>query len=121
MMHQAEHNVGDHEDPVAGPTWMVSVIGVILLVVIFLGLTALYYNYANSEAATKVLDRAAADFEAVNAAQRARIHGEARWQQRDAEIVDDAGTGDGPPPMEDHLTIPIEQAMQAVVQEYGKK
>lgn len=39
-----EHNPGDHEDPLPGPTWLVGIIGVVLLVVIVFGLTSLYYG-----------------------------------------------------------------------------
>ena len=39
-----EHNVGDHEDPVAGPTWMIGFIGVVLLVVVVLGVASVYFQ-----------------------------------------------------------------------------
>jgi len=112
-MHQAEHNLGDHEDPMAGPTWMVSIVGVVLLIVIFLGLTALYYNFARTAEETAIVSRQAADFEALHAAQAAKLAGEPRWESRQAEGADEGV-------MEEHLVIPIDRAMQAVVREYGR-
>lgn len=32
-----EHNPGDHEDPMGGPTWLVGIIGVIILIVVLFG------------------------------------------------------------------------------------
>ena len=38
MSDHAEHNPGDHEDPLPGPTWIVTFLGVVLLAVIILGI-----------------------------------------------------------------------------------
>ena len=50
-----EHNPGDHEDPVPASTWMVGLVGTIALVIIMLGLTALYYNAKSEEFTEKHL------------------------------------------------------------------
>jgi hypothetical protein len=113
-MHQPEHNIGDHEDPAAGQTWLVSFVGTALLIVIFLGLTALYYNYAANEEATKVIARQPMGFEQITAAQQAQLEGEPRWIERPSEDPEN-------PVMEPHLVIPIEQAMELVVKEHGQR
>jgi len=114
MMHQPEHNTGDHEDPIAGQTWMVSFVGTALLIVIFLGLTALYYNYAATEAEAMIIDREPAQFNALTAAQLAQLQGVPRWEERQAE-----GAEEGV--MDRHLVIPIDQAKRLVVEEYGHR
>lgn len=52
-----EHNPGDHEDPLAGPTWIIGFLGAVLLAVITLGLTALFYNADREEEAAKIIAR----------------------------------------------------------------
>lgn len=89
---------------------MVSIVGIILLVVIFLGLTALYYNFANSEVAERVIGRATVEVDELNAAQHARIEGSPHWESRQVEGADEGV-------MDDHLIIPIDRAMQLVVDE----
>ena len=43
MSHEyLEHNPGDHEDPLAGPTWTVGIIGTVMFVVTVLGVASLY-------------------------------------------------------------------------------
>ena len=113
-MHQPEHNIGDHEDPAAGQTWMVSFVGTALLIVIFLGLTALYYNYAAFEAEQKVLARQPVEFEKLQREQAAQLQGEARWVARASEDPENLVK-------EQHLVIPIEQAMELVTREYGQQ
>ncbi len=115
-MHQAEHNIGDHEDPAIGQTWLVSLVGTALLIVIFLGLTALYYNYANTESEIKLLDRQPAEFEHLHAAHVAQLSGSPRWEEREVPNPDDPDK----PLLEQHFVIPIDQAMDLVVKEYGQ-
>ena len=44
-MHEVyEHNPGDHEDPLPGPTWILGILGSGLLGVVVLGVTALFFN-----------------------------------------------------------------------------
>lgn len=113
-MQQPEHNVGDHEDPIAGQTWLISFVGVALLIVIFLSLTALYYNYAAGEETTMVINREPVEFLQLTESQAAQLEGEPRWEARQV-----LGAEEGE--MEHHLVIPIDHAMNFVVQEYGQE
>ena len=39
-----EHNPGDHEDPLAGPTWTLGITGIELFAVSVLGVAAIFYD-----------------------------------------------------------------------------
>lgn len=101
-----EHNPEDHEDPLSGPTWLMGVIGAVLLLVIILGLTALYYGASQEEMREKVYTRDYPDLVELRAQQRARLTGEPHWEEREVnmEIVR-------------ALVIPIDQAMDLVAEE----
>jgi hypothetical protein len=98
-----EHNPGDHEDPLAGPTWTISFIGVALLAVSMLGVAALFYDVEGIERDVKVLAVPVEEVATMRAAQEARLAGPVRLERRIEG--------------EDSLVIPIEQAMEAVVSE----
>lgn len=101
-----EHNPGDHEDPLTGPTWIIGFLGSVLLAVIVLGLTALVYNAQHEETQIKIIQRDPQELENLRAAQTARITGEPRW----VEVLEGEK-------VVQHLVIPIDQAMQLVVNE----
>ncbi len=50
-----DHNPEEHDDPSAGPTWLTTVVGVLLLVATVLGVTALYYNVKAGEVEREVI------------------------------------------------------------------
>ena len=103
-----EHNPGDHEDPLTGPTWIIGFLGAVLLAVIMLGLTALVYNAQHKETLIKIIERDPQELENLRAEQTARITGDPRWVEvfEGEKVVQ-------------HLVIPIDQAMQLVVNEGG--
>ncbi len=104
-----EHNPGDHEDPAPGPTWLIGFIGVVLLVVVVLGVTALFFDTETEEAAVNVLQTKALDLEELKALQLARLEGPARWE---VEIKEGTVASR-------RIVIPIDEAMQQVVVEMG--
>lgn len=104
-----EHNPGDHEDPVAGPTWLMGLVGTILLVVIIFGLTAMYYNAQARKTEEKLLQRDPLELRLYRQQQEAMLTGEPRWV---VEQVNDMETR--------RYVIPIDQAMDRVVQESSR-
>ncbi len=104
-----EHNLGDHEDPLAGPTWLVGVFGVVTLVAIIGGLTALYYNEKNSEIEEQVVIPPREEVADLTAAQEALLAGPPRSVVREEQGEQVKA-----------YVIPIERAMELVVKEYGR-
>lgn len=101
MSEQFEHNPGDHEDPEIGSTWMVGLVGTIVLIVIVLALTAMHYNIEQQQVREKQLER---DISTVRMLRQThREHLERWWVDEDA----------------DRVGVPIEHAMELVVEEYG--
>ncbi len=103
-----EHNIDDHEDPAASSTWLVGFIGVVLLVVTMLGVTALYYNVKADRVDEKVVKPDRWDVKKLRIQQEQRLNTPARWVERDegGEVTR-------------ALSIPLERAMKSVVEEYG--
>lgn len=102
-----EHNIGDHEDPLAGSTWLIMLIGSVLLVVIMLGLTALYYTSKNRAVETEIVAAPVQALLDLRAVQNARLTGAPRWEKRD-----DAGN---------EITafvIPIDRAIEITAREF---
>lgn len=105
-----EHNPGDHEDPLTGPTWIIGFLGAVLLVVIMLGLTALFYSATHQEEQKKVVERSPQELNDLLNKQWAQLHvATPRW-------VIDPSLDEGQPPVK-RLVIPLEQAMEIVVKE----
>jgi len=111
MSDNYEHNSGDHEDPLPGPTWIVAILGAVLLTVIVLGLTALFYNAEAKEDAVKVIAKEPDEIINLRREQTATLHGVPRL--REVSEMDAAGQ----PRIVQSLAIPIDQAMQIVVNE----
>ena len=106
-----EHNPDpkDHDDPVSGPTWLVGLIGAILLAVTMLGLTAFYYNVQATEFETQFVGTERLDVIELRQQQEALLTGPPRWvdrQEQDQTVR--------------AFVIPIEQAMALVVEEEGR-
>ena len=101
-----EHNPGDHEDPLTGPSSYVGLVGVLILVAMLLGLTALYYNMVTEEEVEKVINSGREELDDLRWEQSLHLTGPARWEERlvDGEVVI-------------ALIIPIEEAMELVVRD----
>ena len=108
MTDRYEHNIDDHGDPAASSTWLVGFIGVVLLVVTMLGVTALYYNVKAAEVDTQVVQVEIDEVTDARARQELRLTDSPHWEERDdsGEIVR-------------ALVIPIERAMELVVAEHA--
>jgi hypothetical protein len=104
MSDQFEHNLGDHEDPLPGPTWIIGILGSVLLAVVVLGVTALFFNADARMIDTKVMEQAYPQFETLKEAQLARLQG----PPRKVEVVENDK-------VVETVVIPIEQAMQKLV------
>ena len=105
-----EHNPGDHEDPVPSSTWMVGIVGVIVLLVTIFGLTALLYRASGDELQEKVISRSFEEVGDLRESQEKLLHHEAGWIKRDIP-------GTEGKEQEDVFVIPIESAMELVIQE----
>ena len=68
-----EHNPDDHEDPAAGPLWLVAALGTFLFIVTVLALTALYYNQQSMEDEGKLITATAQEIEDLRTEQEARL------------------------------------------------
>lgn len=100
-----KHNLDDHEDPAAGPLWLVAGLGIFLFIITVLTLTALSYNQQSLEEESKVTTATAQEIEDLRAEQQARL-AEAHLDQFEDEIA---------------LVIPIERAMEIIAEEYGER
>lgn len=110
-----EHNPSDHEDPLPGPTWIVGVLGAVLLTVIMLGLTALYYNADAREEAEKYVERDNAALLELQAQQHAVLQAGPRL--REVSELDAQGNAR----VVQALSIPIDQAMRLVIEESSSR
>ena len=104
-----EHNIQDHEDPSAGYTWMIGLVGTVLLVVTVLGTTALYYNIKASEVKEVVIEPERIDVKQLRAKQLKVLNDPSRWVERE----DESGE------IKRHLAIPIDRAFELVIEQHG--
>jgi hypothetical protein len=106
-----EHNPGDHDDPVAGSTWLIGAVGTAALLVTIFGVTALLYHADEEQMLVSVVNQPAAEQQRLRAEQEARLAKEPQWikvREEGAETETDA------------FVIPIERAMELVVREAGE-
>ena len=101
-----DHNPGDHDDPQAVPIWYLGLVGVVLMVVVVLGLTAVYYNVKAGVYQEQVVRKTYREVQDLRAAQEALLAGGMVEVEEQGETVR-------------KNTIPIEQAMRLVVEEAG--
>jgi hypothetical protein len=101
-----EHNPDDHDDPTAGFTWLMGLVGALLLVVIILGLTALYFNVKAEMFQRQVVSAERLELQALRREQEALLAGPPRFIEREQQ--GETVTA---------YIIPIEQAMEIVVRE----
>ncbi len=104
-----EHNPGDHEDPMSGPTWLIGFIGTIILIVIVLAVTALL-KFTETDAQEQLLVAPdLAELVEIRSRDTARLSGEPRV----VEFLDVQGN------RSTRLVIPIEEAVQHVADEFS--
>ena len=101
-----EHNPGDHEDPAPGMTWMMGIIGMLILIVIYFGITAVYRDSQTFDDAEKYQAEAEKPAEAVKRAAMEQIN------TKDWHPVDNA---EGV--RENRWTIPIDRAMDLMAEQ----
>lgn len=104
-----EHNIQDHEDPAAGYTWMIGLIGTVLLVVTVLATVALYYNIKASEDKVARIEPDRKDVKLMRKKQLKVLTDRSRWVERE----DESGE------IIRHLVIPIDSAIQLVIEQHG--
>ncbi len=104
-----EHNIQDHEDPSAGYTWMIGLVGTVLLVVTILATVALYYNVQASQTKEAFTDRNRDDVDQLRNEQLKVLTDRSRWVERE----DESGE------IIRHLVIHIDRAIQLVIDEHG--
>jgi hypothetical protein len=83
MSEHHEHNPSDHEDPLTGPTWLIGVVGVVLMIVIVLGLTALYYNAYGQITHERVMTAEIRQLREHQQRQQDILHGPRRHETRE--------------------------------------
>ena len=103
-----EHNPGDHEDPLAGITWFIGFVGAVAFVVTTLAVWALFYNVKGAQEEESFIAPARSEILELKASQQELLTGQPRYID-----VDEAGE------TVRRWVIPIEQAMELVVQENG--
>jgi hypothetical protein len=104
-----EHNIGDHEDPLPGPTWIIGILGVVLLSIIILGVTALFFNADTRMVDEKVTTQGYPQFESLKKEQLDRLAGPPRIvvvKENDKDV--------------ETVVIPIDDAMKMVADRSAK-
>lgn len=104
-----EHNPKDHEDPSAGYTWMIGLVGTVLLVVTVLATVALYYNVKASKVKEVVVDRERIDVKKLRAKQLHVLSNAPHWFEREEESGE----------IKRYLAIPIDRAIELVIEQHG--
>lgn len=104
-----EHNKQDHEDPSAEYTWMIGLIGTVLLVVTVLATVALYYNIKESEVKEAFIEPERIDVKELRDKQLKVLNDSSRWVERE----DESGE------IKRHLAIPIDRAFELVIEQHG--
>ena len=110
-MHESyEHNPGDHDDPLPGPTYILTILGAVLFCVVVLGVTALFFNADERMIDRKTQLETYPQFETLKAEQLAKIAGPARKVQvnENEKLVES-------------VVIPIDVAMQKIVERAGQR
>lgn len=107
MSDSVEHNSVHHEDPIAGPTWLVGVIGAVLVLVTTFGVTGLYNGAKRDKEQVNFIDPDYPVVTSLRAAQAAQL---------DRTRYEDRAENDVPYTA---LVIPIERAMELTLEEMG--
>ncbi len=104
-----QHNIQDHEDPNAGLTWGIGLVGTILLIVTILAVVALYYNVKASKVQETVIEPQREDVRQLRAEQQQVLNDKPRWVERE----------DVNGEVQKYLAIPIDRAMELVIEQHG--
>lgn len=110
-MHESyEHNPGDHDDPLPGPTYILTILGAVLLCVVVLGVTALFFNADERMVLDKTQLATYPQFETLKAEQIAKLEGPARKVEvnENDKVVES-------------VVIPIELAMQKIAERAAQR
>ena len=105
----SKHNIHDHEDPSAGYTWMIGLVGTVLLVVTVLATAALYYNVQAAQNKESVIEPTRIDVKKLRAKQLQVLSNTPHWVERE----DESGE------IKRYLAIPIDRAIQLVIEQHG--
>ncbi|MCH2132551.1 MAG: hypothetical protein MK116_02255 [Phycisphaerales bacterium] len=109
---QLDQLEGDTEDPRGGPTWVISIASCILFFVTCVAVAGLYYWAERIEADSKFIAVASQARETRRVSEEDRLMQSAHW-----ETYTDAG---GDMTIERKLRVPIDHAMQVIVDRYGQ-
>lgn len=104
-----EHNLGDHEDPMSGPTWLVGFVGMIILIVIILAVTAVLKFTVSQVEQQALIELDVAELTAVKQRDFERLHSGPRI----VEYVDVDGN------VQTRLAIPIDRAIEQLAEDWS--
>ena len=92
------------DDPEAGTTWFLSLVGVMVMVVTVLALVVMYFDFEGSEVDRKIVDRPTVSLEKLKLGQQETLTEYGTYEIEDAE-------GN----MVKRIRIPVKQAMELVI------
>jgi len=107
MSEAYEHNPGDHEDPLAGSTWMIGLLSTVLFVVICLGITAVLYHAQRTEFTEKVLNTEVLEIARMRQTWGEQLNAPPHYLTQLTDQGEDRA-----------VVIPIESAMEIISREY---
>lgn len=99
-----DHNPGERDDPKVVPIWYLGLVGAVLLIVIVFGLTAIYSTVQAEAFQVQVINRTHREVAEVLRKQEAMLDGGTVEVEQQGQTVR-------------KKTIPIERAMELVVEE----
>ncbi|MBQ71481.1 MAG: hypothetical protein CMJ67_01095 [Planctomycetaceae bacterium] len=92
------------DDPEAGTTWFLALVGVVVMVVTVLALVVMYFDFEGSEVDRKIVDRPTVSLEELKLGQQETLTEYGTYEIEDAE-------GN----MVKRIRIPVKQAMELVL------
>jgi hypothetical protein len=101
-----EHNPAGHEDPTAGPILFLGLVGVVVMVIVVLGVAALYYNVKADAVQDQVVSRQRQEVLELYRRQEEVLALPPGWVERQVQGETTRA-----------YVIPIERAMELVVEE----
>lgn len=111
---QFEHNPGDHDDPKGDSTWVIGLAGTIVLIVLVIAITVLYYHTDASYVQERVVNEAPSEILDLRSKQNGHLLLSGTAPVLDAEgnpVVDEAGR-----PVTTTY-IPINEAIDQIIAE----
>ena len=104
-----EHNPGDHEDPMGGPTWLVGIVGAIILIVVLFGVQAVLKATERDTADEFVTQLDLSELNSVRARGAERMVDAPRV----VEYIDENGQ------VQTRVAIPIDDAIKVTLRDFG--